>query len=125
MEKSQIDAASADLSLLTHETELDLIKTMLRFPELVAIAAERHTPHLVCDYLEEVAAAVNSWYHAGNLDMSLRVVGVPEDLSAARLVLARAVQIVLRNGLTILGVTAPDRLEREEAAESLDTQTST
>jgi arginyl-tRNA synthetase len=56
---------------------------------------------------------VNSWYHAGNLDPSLRVIGVEEPLSRARLVLARAVQIVLRNGLTILGVSAPLRMERE------------
>ena len=45
---------------------------------------------------------------------NLRVVGVPENLSRARLVLARAVQIVLRNGLKILGVEAPDRMERED-----------
>lgn len=125
VEKAAIGPAAADLSLLSHETELDLIKIMLRFPELVGIAAERHAPHLVCDYLEEVAAAVNSWYHAGNLDMSLRVLGVPEELSRARLVLARAVQIVLHNGLTILGVSAPDRMEREEPAESSNTSTST
>ncbi|MEX2583024.1 MAG: arginine--tRNA ligase [Gemmatimonadota bacterium] len=111
---SSLDPQGADLDLLAHETELDLVKLLLRFPELVATAAERHAPHLVCDYLEEVAGAVNSWYHAGNLDPSLRVVGVADDLSRARLILARAVQIVLRNGLATLGVTAPSRMERKE-----------
>jgi arginyl-tRNA synthetase len=111
-----IDAAGVDLDLLSHSVEVDLIKVLLRFPELVQVAAERHAPHLLCDYLEEVAGTVNSWYHAGNLDPSLRVVGVAEPLSRARLVLARAIQIVLRNGLTILGVTAPQRMEREAAA---------
>jgi arginyl-tRNA synthetase len=82
----------------------------------VAAAAERRAPHLICDFVEEVAGAVNSWYHAGNLDPSLRVVGVPEELSRSRLVLARAVQIVLRNGLTILGVSAPARMDRDEVA---------
>lgn len=115
LDPTTIEVESADLSLLEHATELDLVKLLLRFPELIGAAAERHAPHLVCDYLEEVAGAVNSWYHAGNLDPSLRVVGVPEQLSRARLVLARAVQIVLRNGLTLLGVSAPERMESREA----------
>jgi arginyl-tRNA synthetase len=110
---AEIEAGSADLSLLSHDAEIDLLKRLLRFPELVGTAAERHTPHLVCDYLEELAGTANSWYHAGNLDPALRVVGVPAALSGARLVLARALQIVLRNGLSILGVTAPQRMERE------------
>ncbi|MQA88888.1 MAG: arginine--tRNA ligase, partial [Gemmatimonas sp.] len=113
-----IDPDAATLDLLKHDNELDLVKLLLRFPELVAIAAERRTPHLICEYLEEVAGAVNSWYHVGNLDPSLRVVGVPDDLSNARLVLARAVQIVLRNGLAILGVSAPEKMERTDAEES-------
>lgn len=110
---TQIDGEGADLDLLQHETELNLVKLLLKFPELVATAAERFAPHLVCEYAEEVAGAVNSWYHAGNLDASLRVVGVPEPLSRARLVLARGVQVVLRNSLAILGVSAPTRMERE------------
>ncbi|MEX2570755.1 MAG: arginine--tRNA ligase [Gemmatimonadota bacterium] len=113
-----LDPSDADLDLLTDQTELELIKLLLRFPELIESAAERHAPHLVCDYLEEVAGAVNSWYHAGNLDPSLRVVGVPEPLSRARLVLARAIQIVLRNGLAALGVSAPDRMDRKEGEDS-------
>jgi arginyl-tRNA synthetase len=108
-----IDAEGVELGLLSQPTETELAKLLLRFPKLVGTAAERHAPHLVCDYLEELAGAVNSWYHAGNLDPSLRVIGVEESLSRARLVLARAVQIVLRNGLTILGVSAPLRMERE------------
>jgi len=109
-----ISPDDADLALLREPAEQELVKLLLRFPELVGIAAERHAPHLVCDYVEEVAGAVNSWYHAGNLDPGLRVVGVAEPLSRARLVLARAVQIVLRNGLAVLGVAAPDRMDREE-----------
>jgi arginyl-tRNA synthetase len=107
---------SADLGLLTEGTEEELMKILLRFPEVVAAAAERHTPHSICEYLEEVAGAVNSWYHAGNLSPELRVVGVPEPLSRARMVLARAIQVVLANGLAVLGVTAPERLEREAEA---------
>jgi arginyl-tRNA synthetase len=111
---TEIDAASANLELLDHETEISLVKLLLRFPEVVEGAAARFAPHSICEYLEEVSGAVNSWYHAGNLNPELRVVGVPEPISRARLVLARAIQIVLANGLAILGVTAPDRMEREE-----------
>jgi arginyl-tRNA synthetase len=59
---------------------------------------------------------VNSWYHAGNLNPGLRVVGteVPESVGRARLVLARAIQIVLANGLALLGVSAPDRMDRAD-----------
>jgi arginyl-tRNA synthetase len=111
---AEIDSAGADLALLSHPTESALIKLLLRFPEVVESAAARFAPHSICEYVEEVAGAVNSWYHAGNLNPELRVVGVPEPLSRARLVLARAIQIVLANGLSILGVTAPERMEREE-----------
>jgi arginyl-tRNA synthetase len=106
-------ADGPDLSLLTEPGELELIKLLLRFPEVVQSAAERYAPHSVCEYLEEVAGAVNSWYHSGNLNPELRVVGVAESLSRARLVLVRAVQIVLSNGLAILGVSAPERMDRE------------
>jgi arginyl-tRNA synthetase len=108
-----IDVENSDLSALIHPAEIDLTNILLRFPEVVSVAAERHAPHLLTDYLEELAGTVNSWYHAGNLDPELRVIGVGKALSAARLVLARAVQVVLRNGLAILGVSAPDRMERE------------
>jgi arginyl-tRNA synthetase len=105
-----------DLSLLDHPVELEIIKLLGRFPDVVATAAERHAPHTLCDYLEEVAGAVNSWYHSGNLNPELRVVGVAEPLTGARLVLVRAIQVVLANGLSILGVHAPDRMQRDPDA---------
>jgi arginyl-tRNA synthetase len=111
----RVHPEGADLGLLEDATELELVKLLLRFPEVIATAAERHTPHSVCEYLEDVAGAINSWYHAGNLNPELRVLGVAEPLSRARLVLARAIQIVLANGLSVLGVSAPERMEREEA----------
>jgi arginyl-tRNA synthetase len=116
VEVGDIDAASADLSLLDQPAEHEIIKVLLRFPEVVASAAERHTPHSVCEYLEEVGAAVNSWYHAGNLNPGLRVVGaeVAEPVGRARLVLARGIQIVLANGLALLGVSAPERMDRAD-----------
>lgn len=116
VDASTLDPATVDLGLLAHESETDLVKLMMRFPEEVAISAEAHTPHSICSYLEEVAGAVNSWYHAGNRDASLRVIGadVSPEQSRARLVLARGVQTVLRNGLAVLGISAPERMDRDE-----------
>jgi arginyl-tRNA synthetase len=115
-----LDAAGADLALLSDESETELVKLLLRFPEVVSTSAERHTPHAVCEYAEEVAGAVNSWYHAGNREPALRVIGpeVPPETSRARLVLARAVQVVLRNALAVLGITAPERMQRESGDEA-------
>jgi arginyl-tRNA synthetase len=113
-----LDPEAADLSLLSHESETELVKLLLRFPEEIESSAEAHTPHSICAYLEEVAGAVNSWYHAGNRDAALRVIGdaVGPEQSRARLVLSRAVQVVLRNGLAVLGITAPERMDRAEEA---------
>ena len=59
---------------------------------------------------------MNSWYHAGNPSRNpeLAVLAPDERLRRARLVLARAVQLVLRNGLAVLGLSAPERMDREE-----------
>jgi arginyl-tRNA synthetase len=104
LEPGDVDAGAADLSLLAEELEQDLIKQLAVFPSLVAKAAEVFEPHRIISYLEDLARLVNAWYHHH------RVLGVGEDLERARLVLARAAQVVLRNGLGLLGVTAPERM---------------
>jgi len=101
---------------LVHPAERDLISHLGEFPEVVARAANSRGPHILCEYLEQAAGAVNSWYHQGNpsRNPALAVLVEDEELRSARLLLARAVQVVLRNGLWILGLTAPERMEREE-----------
>ena len=103
-----------DLARLAHPTELALVKGLAEFPEVVERAAAARAPHLLCEYLEQTSAAVNSWYHAGNPSRSpeLAVLTSEPELRVARLVLARAVRVVLRNGLRILNVSAPVRMER-------------
>jgi arginyl-tRNA synthetase len=110
-----VEAGSADLDLLSHELERELVKRLGEFPDTVSRAAEHTAPHIVCDYLEQTAGAANSWYHAGNPSRSPELAVLVDDpeLRAARLVLARAVQAVLRNGLTLLGIQAPQRMDRE------------
>lgn len=100
----EITAEGADLTLLAEAEEQELLKTLGQFPEVVAKAAEMFEPHRVVSYLEEVARLVNGWYHRH------RVLGAGPELERPRLVLARAAQIVLANGLRLIGVTAPERM---------------
>ena len=80
------------------------MKALLDFPSLVSGAAEALEPHRVATYLHETAGKVHLWYHKAH------VLNEPEPITRARLVLARASRIVLRNGLELLGITAPDRM---------------
>jgi arginyl-tRNA synthetase len=111
----QIAPATSALERLDHETEVELIKQLSIFPAIVARAADARAPHVVCEYLETTAGAVNSWYHAGNptRNPDLAVLVDDAELRTARLALAKAISIVLRNGLTLLGLNAPDRMERD------------
>ncbi|HEX7049579.1 MAG TPA: arginine--tRNA ligase [Longimicrobiales bacterium] len=116
IEPQEVTAERAVLSRLATEDEQALIKQLGRFPEIVERAAEARSPQMVCEYLETTAGAVNSWYHSGNPSRNPERAVLVEDpeLRRARLVLARAVHIVLRNGLELLGLTAPERMHREE-----------
>ncbi len=93
-----------DLSVLTHTSEISLIKKLLDFPDAVALAAAHREPHRLITYLNELASDFTSFYH------DCRIIGEPENLMHARMVLAQATARVLANGLTILGISAPDRM---------------
>jgi arginyl-tRNA synthetase len=116
LERSSVGTEGVDLSVLTTDAEREVIKALTRFPDLVRNAARLRAPHLVCDYLEQTAGAVNSWYHAGNPSRNpdLAVLAEDANLRNARLALARSVQVVLRNGLAILGIVAPEQMARDE-----------
>jgi len=101
-----------DLACLDSPAERAVIGELLRLPEVVASAADARAPHLVCHYLEGVASTVNAWYHEGNLDPTRRVLA-DGPARPARLALARGVQITLRRGLGLLGLSAPERMVRE------------
>ena len=113
----EIESGSADLSLLTEDYERQLINQLRDFPSVLTRAAENCAPHIVCEYLEQTASTANTWYHAGNpsRNPSLAVLVDDSKIRGARLVLARSLQIVLQNGLAILGITAPKRMTQEPA----------
>jgi arginyl-tRNA synthetase len=104
------------LDRLVTGDEQALIKQLARFTDVIDRAASGRAPHLVCDYLEETAGMANAWYHSGNPSRSPELAVLVDDpeLREARLALARGIRIVLRNGLRVLGLGAPDRMEREE-----------
>ncbi|HKI45583.1 MAG TPA: arginine--tRNA ligase [Balneolales bacterium] len=93
-----------DLNLLTHDTEIALIKTLLRLPEIVQLCAQRREPHHMITYLNGLASDFTQFYH------HCHILGEPEDLAYARKTLADATAAVLRNGLEVLGINAPDRM---------------
>ncbi|MBC7790068.1 MAG: arginine--tRNA ligase [Anaerolineae bacterium] len=99
-----VTGIDVDLGTLNEPEEQELIKALLDFPKLVAVAAESLEPHRIASYLLETARLVHLWYHKHH------VLNEPDEITRARLVLARAARIVLRNGLTILGISAPDRM---------------
>ncbi len=99
-----------DLAALAQPEAFEMIKTLLDFPEVVADAARDREPHYVTAHLVELANQLNSWYHAGTRNPTLRMLGQEEHATQARLVLARAAEVVLRNGLGVLGIDAPEQM---------------
>ncbi|WP_460955041.1 arginine--tRNA ligase [Parasphingorhabdus pacifica] len=105
---SRGDVAEADLSLLSHDREGDLIRTLGEYPRVVRAAAELREPHRIARYLEDVASAYHKFYDA------CRVLQPGDDqaspLTVARLQLCEAARRVLANGLGLLGVSAPEQM---------------
>ncbi|RJS60759.1 arginine--tRNA ligase [Bacillus sp. PK3_68] len=95
----------ADLSLIGAEKEIDLLKKVGDFPQVVAEAAEKRIPHRIANYIQELSAAFHSFYNAEKvLDPNNK------QLSEARLALVKAVQITLKNALQLIGVSAPEKM---------------
>ncbi len=99
-----IDPAKVDLSPLQAKAELDLIKHLDRFPEVVEEAALEFAPHLLTDYALGLARAFHAYY------TEHRVIGENKSLMAARLSLLSAVQTVFHRSLSILGMSAPEAM---------------
>jgi arginyl-tRNA synthetase len=89
------------LTSLATQEELDLATAIGRFPEVVCKAADSLEAHLICYYLQDIAADFHRWYNGTRLLVD------DADVRDARLALAKAVQTVIRNGLDMLGVSAP------------------
>ena len=103
-----VDRTAFAPELLTHESESALLGALQEFPRIVALAAELREPHRIARYIEEVAGLYHKWYD------TCRVIPLGDepitDLHRTRLWLNDATGQVIRNGLTLLGVSAPDRM---------------
>lgn len=103
-----VDDSEFDPSLLNHESEEELLAKLIELPRVVAQAAEFREPHRVARYLEEVAGAYHRWYD--NCRVTPLSGGSVETVHRTRLWLNEAAGVVLRNGLGLLGVSAPERM---------------
>ena len=97
--------ADADLSLLVHERELDLLRSLSELPDMVVLASQERAPHRIAGWVREHANRFHGFYH------DCYVIGdVPPPLTQARLWLVEATRIGLAIGLDLLGVSAPESM---------------
>ncbi len=94
----------ANLERLEHEAELDLIKKLIEFPKVMLTAAKYYEPHRIPNYLTGLSETFHKFYH------ECQVIVDDEELKLARLALVDATRIVLQNGLSVIGISAPDKM---------------
>jgi arginyl-tRNA synthetase len=91
-----------NLSLLNEKEEIALMKKLLQFPEVVEDAGREYLPNLLCNYLWELAAAANLFYEKH------QVLKAEKEIRSARLFLIKKTSEVLKQGLFLLGIEAPE-----------------
>ena len=94
----------ANLAKLDSAHETELLNQLARYPEVVAVAARELTPHTIAQYLRELAGNMHTWYNASQFLVD------DSELRNARLTLAVATRQVIKNGLSLLGVSAPETM---------------
>lgn len=102
--EQNLELSEDNLELLETSPEVNLMKKLYQFEEEVLYSAENYEPHRIANYLEEIASLFHKFY------TDCRIIGSEVKLASARIALATSTQIVLRNGLNILGVSTPDRM---------------
>lgn len=98
---SEILNQKPNFDLLTQKEEINLTKSIIDFPEYIRLAANKYEPQIIVEYLRDFASNFSSFYH------NCRIKGEEAEILKARLHLANIAKIVLKNGLTILGISAP------------------
>jgi len=102
--EQNLNSSLENLDLLKTEEEQNLLKKLYQFKEEVLYSGENFESHRITGYLEELAALFHRFY------TQCRIIGTEKKLAEARIALCTAAQIVIRNGLIILGVSAPERM---------------
>ena len=110
-EEAGIAADASDLTPIAHPAEFALAAKLAEWPRLVEIAASSHEPHRVAFYLYDLASEFHGLWNKGNAEPALRFLQEDDPVaSKAKLALIRAVQVVISNGLGILGVTPVEEM---------------
>jgi arginyl-tRNA synthetase len=104
LESGRPNVDDVDLGRLSNESEISLMRNLSRYPEVIELAANSRAPQHLVYYLRDLAAVFHAYYN------SHRILGDDAGLRDARIVLAIATQQVIRNGLGLLGVSAPDKM---------------
>jgi len=104
IEKEALKSSTENLDLLSTDEEIQLLKNLNLFRDELLGSAENFEPNRICTYLEELAGAFHKFY------TFCRILGTERKLAEARVALAVAAKIVLKNGLSVLGVNAPERM---------------
>jgi arginyl-tRNA synthetase len=107
--------AGGDVERLETESELDLIRTLAEYPEVIETAAQVRAPHRLTRYAEEVAAAFHRFY------TECRIITDDGPLTGARLLLSTATKDVIASALGVIGVTAPESMDRLDEREGEST----
>jgi arginyl-tRNA synthetase len=103
---ARLPLADVDLSLLTHERELDVLRSLAELPDVVRMACVDRAPHKVTTWVRELAGRFHGFYH----DCYVMGTDVPPELTQARLWLVETARVGLAIGLDLLGVSAPDSM---------------
>jgi arginyl-tRNA synthetase len=104
-EEQGFSASTDQLHLLQAEKEIDVLKKMGDFPQIVADAAKNRSPHRVATYIQELATTFHSFYNAEKV-----LDAANEDMTRARLALITAVRTTIANALRLIGVSAPEKM---------------
>jgi len=102
---NSINAENIDYKYLAGESSYELLKLIYRFPEVVIEAADKYEPSVVTRYIVDIAQLFNKFYHDEHI-----IKGVEEDEKKAKVLLTYAAKTVLANGLSLLGIKAPDKM---------------
>ena len=103
-EENVVEAAAADYNLLTDATELELIKKLCEYQEMLELAAKERAVHRVAHYVHDLAGLFHSFYN------QCRILGVDPEVQQARIKLVQATRHTIKHALNILGVSAPERM---------------
>ena len=102
--KELSNIGSYNLSLLVHENEITMLKHMAQFPEIIDAAYENLEPQFIANYLQQLASLFHKFYS------HCKVINEDNDLTIARIRLIKAVKVILKNGLNILGISSPEKM---------------